>query len=113
MGMCPHGSYVLDGDLNNLLSKADAQPVKVRQLIKEIKGIGNVGVDIFCDTAQGIWPCLAPFIDPRSMKTANECGLGEDIERIWDAIGKDPEMMCKLAAALTTVRLEKREQEFV
>ncbi|KAL8927377.1 MAG: hypothetical protein Q9172_001375 [Xanthocarpia lactea] len=102
-----------DGDLNNLLSKANAQPVKVRQLIKEIKGIGNVGVDIFCDTAQGIWPCLAPFIDPRSMKTANECGLGEDIERIWDAIGKDPEKMCKLAAALTTVRLEKREQEFV
>ncbi|KAL8812892.1 MAG: hypothetical protein Q9200_000674 [Gallowayella weberi] len=101
-----------DGDLNNLLSKANAEPARVRELVKEIKGIGNVGVDIFCDTAQGIWPCLAPFIDPRSMKTAKQCGLGEEIDDMWEAVGKDPEDMCRLAAALTTVRLEKKEQEF-
>ncbi|KAI4124499.1 MAG: hypothetical protein LQ338_004762 [Usnochroma carphineum] len=101
-----------DGDLNNLLKKADSSPSEVRKLLKEIKGIGNVGVDIFCDTAQHIWPCLAPFIDPRSMKTAQQCGLGNDLEEIWEAIGKDPEQMCKLAAALTTVRLEKKEKEF-
>ncbi|KAL8805088.1 MAG: hypothetical protein Q9182_002178 [Xanthomendoza sp. 2 TL-2023] len=101
-----------DGDINNLLSKANSEPAKVRELVKEIKGIGNVGVDIFCDTAQGIWPCLAPFLDPRSMKTAKQCGLGEGMDDMWEAVGKDPEDMCRLAAALTTVRLEKKGQEF-
>lgn len=101
-----------DGDLNNLLKKADSSPPQIRKLLKEIKGIGNVGVDIFCDTAQEIWPCLAPFIDPRSMKTAQQCGLGDDLEKIWETIGKDPGQMCRLAAALTTVRLEKKEKEF-
>ncbi|KAL8724052.1 MAG: hypothetical protein Q9166_008161 [cf. Caloplaca sp. 2 TL-2023] len=101
-----------DGDLNNLLVKAKSDRSKVRELVKEIKGIGNVGIDIFCDTAQGVWPCLAPFIDPRSMKTANQCGLSGDINIIWEAVGKDPDKMCRLAAALTTVRLEKREKEF-
>ncbi|KAL8689330.1 MAG: hypothetical protein Q9218_004977 [Villophora microphyllina] len=101
-----------DGDLNKILKKADSQPDKVRALLKEIKGIGNVGVDIFCDTAQGIWPSLAPFIDPRSMKTAEQCGLGSDLDAIWEAVGKDPQKMTKLAAALTTVRLDKKEREF-
>ncbi|KAL8721292.1 MAG: hypothetical protein Q9225_001996 [Loekoesia sp. 1 TL-2023] len=101
-----------DGDVNNLLKKADSSPSEIRKLLKEIKGIGNVGIDIFCDTAQQIWPCLAPFIDPRSMKTAQQCGLGEDLNAMWEAVDKDPERMCRLAAALTTVRLEKKEKEF-
>lgn len=106
--ICPS----IGGDLNKLLEKADTSAVQVRSLLKEIKGIGNVGTDIFCDTAQGIWPCLAPFIDPRSMKTAQQCGLGEDLNAIWETIDQDPERMCRLAAALTTVRLEKKEKEF-
>ncbi|KAL9029154.1 MAG: hypothetical protein Q9196_002568 [Gyalolechia fulgens] len=100
------------GDLNQLLEEANSSAAQVRRLLKEIKGIGNVGIDIFCDTAQGIWPCLAPFIDPRSMKTAQQCGLGEDLNAIWETTNKDPERMCRLAAALTTVRLEKKEKEF-
>ena len=55
-----------DNDLNNLLKKADSSPSKVLTLLQEIKGIGKVGTDIF-DAAQGVWPSLAPFIDPRSM----------------------------------------------
>ncbi len=71
-----------------------------------------MGVDIFCETAQGIWPCLAPFIDPRSMKTAKQCGLGDDLHAIWESVGKDEEEMCKLATALTKVRLGRKEEEF-
>ncbi|KAL8934647.1 MAG: hypothetical protein Q9216_005800 [Gyalolechia sp. 2 TL-2023] len=100
------------GNLNNLLDDANSSLARVRSLLKEIEGIGNVGINIFCDTAQGIWPCLAPFIDPRSMKTAQQCGHDEDIDAIWETVDKDPERMCRLAAALTTVRLEKKEKEF-
>ncbi|KAL9017311.1 MAG: hypothetical protein Q9185_005368 [Variospora sp. 1 TL-2023] len=101
-----------DNDLNNLLKAADSSPSNIRTRLKEVKGIGNVGLDIFCDTAQHIWPCLAPFIDPRSMKTAQQCGLGDDVDKIWGAVDEDAERMCRLAAALTTVRLEKKEKEF-
>ena len=102
----------IDNDLNNLLKKADSSPSKVRTLLQEIKGIGKVGTDIFFDAAQGIWPALAPFIDPRSMETAKHCGLGSDVGALWDAVGKDAAEMCKLSSALTMVRLEKREKEF-
>lgn len=101
-----------DNDLNNLLKKADSSPIKVRKLLQGIKGIGKVGTDIFFDVAQGIWPPLAPFVDPRSMETAKHCGLGSDVEALWDAVGKNPVEMCKLSSALTMVRLEKKEKEF-
>lgn len=81
-------------------------------MLGEIKGIGKVGTDIFFDVAQGIWPSLAPFIDPRSMQTAKDCGLGSDVDAIWDAVRKDAVEMCKLSWALTLVRLEKQEKKF-
>lgn len=101
-----------DSDLNNLLKRASSAPSKIRTLLKEIKGLGNVGIDIFFDTAQGVWPCLAPFIDPRSLKTAEQIGLGSDVDSMWQDVGKDAVEMCKLSSALTTVRLEKKEKEF-
>lgn len=100
-----------DGDLNNILKHTDSSPAKIRASLKEIKGVGGVGLDIFCDTAQGVWPCLAPFIDPRSLKVADQLGLGS-VEELWREVDQDPMMMCKLATALTTVRLDKKVGEF-
>ncbi|KAI9757361.1 MAG: hypothetical protein M4579_003475 [Chaenotheca gracillima] len=102
-----------DGDLNNLLKRADSNSDKVRTLLKEIKGLGEVGVNIFQDTAQGVWPCLTPFIDPRSLETAKQIGLGEDVTEMFKAVGNDPVKMGRLSAALTKLRLEKKEDEFV
>ena len=100
---------MLDGDLNNLLKRADFSPAQVRKLFQEIKGVGKVGTDIFFGSAQGVWPRLAPFIDPRSMDTAKHCGLGDNL---WEAVGQDPIKMCRLSSALTTIRLEKKESDF-
>ena len=69
-------------------------------------------MDIFHDTAQHVWPSLAPFIDPRSLKTAEHIGLGDDVNSLWEQVRKDATEMSKLAAALTTIRLDKREKEF-
>lgn len=76
-----------ENDLNNLLKKADSSPTKIRKLLQEMRGIGKVGTDIFFDAAQGIWPSLAPFGDPRTMETAKRCGLGKDVSAMWDAVG--------------------------
>ncbi|KAM0800715.1 hypothetical protein BDR22DRAFT_805850 [Usnea florida] len=101
-----------DSDLNNLLKKAESSPAKVRKLFQEIKGVGKVTTDIFFNAAQGIWPSLAPFVDPRSMETAERCGLGKDVNALWEAVGKDAVTMCELSSALTMVRLEKQEKRF-
>lgn len=108
-----------DGDLNNLLERAkessassDGVADEVRQKVKQIKGIGTVAADVFCDTVQGVWHELAPFVDPRSQKTAAAIGLPTDVEELFDAVARDPVEMCKLASALTVVRLEKKEREF-
>ena len=58
---------LLDGDLNHIVQRAESSPAKIRDMIKRIKGVGDVGADVFFDTAQGVWPCLAPFVDPRSL----------------------------------------------
>ncbi|KAJ9655683.1 hypothetical protein H2198_005480 [Neophaeococcomyces mojaviensis] len=99
-------------DLNFLREKADDSPDKIRKLVKEVKGFGDVGVNIFCDSAQAIWPSLAPFIDPRSLQTAKQLGLGNDVDKLYAAVGKDPLKMAQLCTALTTIRLDKREAEF-
>ncbi|KAL9073823.1 MAG: hypothetical protein Q9161_002655 [Pseudevernia consocians] len=105
-------STITDNDLRNLLTKADSSSTNARKVLREIKGIGKVGTDTFFDVAQGIWPSLAPFIDPRSMETAKHCGLGSDVDTIWDAVRKDADEMCKLSLALTLVRLENQEKKF-
>ncbi|KAK5168453.1 uncharacterized protein LTR77_007023 [Saxophila tyrrhenica] len=107
-----------DGDLNNLLRKAKEQGdgggvrKAVRDGIGEVKGIGSVALDIFCDTVQGLWTELAPFVDPRSEETAREIGIPVEVEELYKAVGEDAVTMCKITAALTTVRLEGLLNEF-
>ncbi|KAJ6005767.1 TruB pseudouridylate synthase (N terminal domain) family protein [Penicillium sp. IBT 35674x] len=98
-----------DGDLNNLLQAAHGDREEVRTLMKEFKGIGDLGVELFFNNVQSVWPSIAPFIDSRSLQTAEEIGIGGDLNAIYGALGKEPEQMSLLANGLSTVRLEKRK----
>ncbi|OAP63478.1 hypothetical protein AYL99_02705 [Fonsecaea erecta] len=89
-----------EGDLNTLVKTASQDPAKIRAELQKIKGIGDVGIDIFFTTAQHVWPCLAPWIDPRSLKTAEHIGLGSDVQALWEEVDQKPELMCRLACAL-------------
>lgn len=100
-----------DGDLNNL-SKRAKDRLEIRGSLKRIKGFGNVGVDIFCNTAQHVWPNLAPFVDARSLKTAEQIGIGNNVETLWEHVQKHAAEMCRLCSALTKIRLEKKQKEF-
>ncbi|KAL6242140.1 hypothetical protein RBB50_011052 [Rhinocladiella similis] len=86
----------------------------MRARLREIKGLGDVGVDIFMDTAQAVSPCLGPFHYPRSAKTADAVGIPSDVQTLWstEESGRDPVKMCKVASALTTIRPDKREKVF-
>ncbi|PYH29120.1 TVP15 family protein [Aspergillus neoniger CBS 115656] len=94
-----------DGDLNNLLKKAHNDRDETRKLIKEIKGLGDLGVDLFFNNAQAVWPSLAPFIDGRSLETADNVGLGTDLDAIYADLGRDSMNMSRLANGFRIVNI--------
>ncbi|KAJ5558629.1 hypothetical protein N7535_008846 [Penicillium sp. DV-2018c] len=98
-----------DGDLNNLLKQANGNPDKVKLLLKEVKGIGDLAVEVFFNNVQSVWPSIAPSIDSRSLKTADEIGIGTDLDQIYEILDQDPVRMSWFANGLSEVRLEKRQ----
>lgn len=66
------------GDLRDLRRRAKADPASERELLKEFKGIGDVGADIFCREAQAVWDELYPFADRVAIRAADRLGLPAD-----------------------------------
>jgi endonuclease III len=100
------------GDLRRLREEADGDPARVRELIKECKGIGDVGADIFCREAQAVWHELHPFIDERALKACSGLSLPEDPSRLAKLAG-GPADTARLAAALVRVGLAGDHDEIV
>jgi hypothetical protein len=57
-------------------------PRRERALLKECKGIGDVGADIFCREAQLAWDELFPFADRRALEAARRLGLEDDAKKL-------------------------------
>lgn len=70
------------GDLRRLRKQAGEDPKRLRDLLKEFKGIGDVGADIFCREAQAAWPELYPFVDQKSVDSAKKLGLATSKEAV-------------------------------
>lgn len=73
--------------------------------------MGDLAVELFFDNAQAVWPCLAPFVDSRSLATAEEVGIGRDVDAMYAEVDRDPVEMSRLARGLSEVRLDKRQRE--
>ncbi|KAJ5754892.1 hypothetical protein N7533_004435 [Penicillium manginii] len=82
---------------------------KTRPLIKEIKGIGELAVELFFDNVQSVWPSIAPFVDSRSLQTAEEVGIGANMQAVYSALDQDPKQMSWFVNGLSSVRLEKKQ----
>ncbi len=93
------------GDLRKLRERAARDPAEERRLLKEFKGIGDVGVDIFFREVQAAWEEVAPFADERALDAAEELGLPEDPVKLAELVSADD--FPRLTAALVRVRLEK------
>jgi hypothetical protein len=98
-----------DGDLNNLLKQANGDRTEVGIMLREIKGIGDLAVEVFFNNVQSVWPSVAPFIDSRSLNTAAEVGIGTDLVQIYRALEEDPVRMSLFTNGLSEVRLEKKQ----
>lgn len=100
------------GDLRRLREEADHEPARERELIKEFKGIGDVGVAIFCREAQAVWHEQHPFLDERALKVCSSLSLPDDPRRLAKLAG-DPAETARLAAALVRVELAGDHDEIV
>ena len=92
-----------DGDLRKLREEAERDPKKERALLKELKGLGDVGVDIFFREVQVAWEELQPFSDRRARDAARRLGLGSDPNELRKlADGR----LAQLVAALVRTELD-------
>jgi endonuclease III len=69
------------GDLERLHSES-ISPTDLETRLKEFKGVGPVGVNIFLRELRGIWEKAKPSPSPMAVATAQRIGLNpEDVER--------------------------------
>jgi|APTNR8051073442_1049403.scaffolds.fasta_scaffold27612_1 endonuclease III len=86
------------GDLRRLRDRAERQPEKERRLLKEFKGIGDVGADIFFREMQSVWDELYPFADKRALAAAKRLGLPDTAEGLAAIVERG--IFSQLVAAL-------------
>lgn len=93
------------GDLRELRAAAERDPERERALLKECKGIGKVGADIFCREAQIAWHELFPFADRRALEAASRLGLEDDAPKLAKRVAQKD--YPRLLAALVRTDLAK------
>jgi hypothetical protein len=93
------------GDLRKLREVADRDPGKERQLLKECKGLGDVGVDIFFREIQTAWQELYPFADRRALQAAERLELPGEPDSLARLVGRKD--FPRLTAALVRVALAR------
>jgi hypothetical protein len=91
------------GDLRRLREEADREPAVERKLLKEFKGVGDVGVDIFFREVQAAWDELHPFADRRALSSARRLGLGSSGDELARQVSRKD--FVRLVAALVRAEL--------
>ena len=106
------------GDAARLISsegnEADGEQKRkaVSGRLKEIKGLGPLGVELFLERAQAVWPSLAPFIGKRDLKVLREIGVEESVEDIYMSLNRASKRISRLCGAMAKARLEGKKGAF-
>jgi len=97
------------GDLRKLRDAAEREPPRERTLLKECKGLGEVGVDIFMREAQIVWCELYPFADGKALQSAATLGLDDDPRALADRVPRKdyPRLLTALVRASLAGELEQ------
>ncbi|MGZ5377638.1 MAG: endonuclease [Mycobacterium sp.] len=96
-----HDEYA--DDLRGLADRSEHDPTSARRLLKQFKGIGDTGADIFLREIQDHWTWVRPFFDDRTLAAARELALPGSAGKLGDLA---PRSNAKLAAALVRVSLD-------
>jgi endonuclease III len=96
-----HDEYA--DDLRRLADRSEHDLTATRRLLKQFKGIGDTGADIFLREIQDHWTWVRPFFDDRALAAAKQLGLPGSTAELGDLA---PRSAAKLAAALVRVSLD-------
>lgn len=97
------------GDLRALRAAAEGDPKQERARIKEFKGIGDVGADIFFREAQIAWDELYPFADRKALDVGRRLGLGETAHDLAKLVSRSD--LPRLLSGLVRVGLAREIDE--
>jgi endonuclease III len=92
-----------DGDLRKLSAVCGHDVKAAARLLKQFKGIGDTGADIFLREIQDVWTWVRPYYDERAVGAARQLGLPTDVDELGALAPRDN---AKLAAALVRVSLD-------
>jgi hypothetical protein len=73
------------------------------RMLKQFKGIGDTGADIFLREVQDVWTWVRPHFDDRATTAAKRLGLPADPAKLGALA---PRGNARLAAALVRVSLD-------
>lgn len=90
-------------DLRELAQRSERDVASAKRLLKQFKGIGDTGADIFLREVQDVWTWVRPYFDERAIDAACELGLPAHADEL-SALA--PRSTAKLAAALVRVSLD-------
>jgi hypothetical protein len=99
------------GDLRRLRDAAGRDPARERELLKEFKGIGDVGADVFMREVQRVWREARPFFDDRALESARRLGLPDDPDALARLAPRRDS--ARLAAALVRSALAKDHRDVI
>jgi endonuclease III len=91
------------GDLREIPRRGADNVDSAKRILKEFKGIGDTGADIFLREVQDVWTWARPFFDKRATRTAKALGLPADPTKLGALA---PRANARLAAALVRASLD-------
>jgi endonuclease III len=91
------------GDLREIAQRSQHDIAAAKRMLKQFKGIGNTGVDIYLREVQDVWTWVRPYFDDRATAAAKELGLPSDPAKLGALA---PRSNARLAAALVRASLD-------
>ncbi|RAU94113.1 endonuclease [Mycobacterium colombiense] len=91
------------GDLRRLADRSRHDVAAAKRMLKQFKGIGDTGADIYLREVQDVWTWVRPYFDDRTTATAKKLGLPAEPAKLGSLAPHDN---ARLAAALVRVSLD-------
>jgi len=91
------------GDLRELARRSEHDVRAATRLLKQFKGIGDTGADIFLREVQDVWTWARPYFDERATAAAKKLGLPTSAAELGRLA---PRANARLAAALIRTSLD-------
>jgi endonuclease III len=97
-------------DLREIARRSQHDIRSATRMLKQFKGIGDTGADIYLREVQDVWTWARPYFDERATAAARALGLPTDPEKLGALA---PRANARLAAALVRSALDDQVRQQV